>query len=301
MHKSLLTIFLLTFLSVHSRAEQTSLKVTWFGSTCVALSDGKTAVLFDPFFTRPSLWKVVSFQSIKSDPQTVKNWLKKIDQSNLSALITSHSHYDHVLDLPEVAKTSGARVYGSESTKNIALGGGVLESRITTLSNGQNFKIGDFGFRVLGGEHPPHFLGITLASGQVMKPLKPGASAYAFKKDQDFTFLITHPAGNILFHPSGNTVLTKKEIGGFKAELVILGVANRKSSRKLLEKTVNAVQAKTIIPVHFDNIFTPLNQNPGDLFGVKMPEFYRSAARVSSGSKVKTLKIGETFELTNQL
>jgi L-ascorbate metabolism protein UlaG (beta-lactamase superfamily) len=297
--KKVVLICLLTFFSLNLQADQDSLKVTWFGSTCVAISDGENTILFDPFFTRPSFWKVISFQDLESDPKTVKKWLSKIDAEKISAIITSHSHYDHVLDLVEVQKITKAAVYGSESTKNIALGGGVPSSKIKTLKKNMTLKVGDFEIKVEKGDHPPHFLGMTLASGKITEPLKNKASAYAYKKDDDFSFYIKHPNGNILFHPSGNTRLTAEDTNSFKAELVILGVANRKSSEELLKSLVLPVGAATVIPVHFDNIFTPLSMDPKDLMGVNMPEFYKTVSKVAPVLDVQTLKIGETFGLKN--
>jgi len=293
--KKVTLICLLTFYSYSLQADQTTLKVTWFGSACVAISDGTNSILFDPFFTRPSLWEVVSFQGLRSNPKTVKKWLSKIDIKQISALVVSHSHYDHVLDLVEVSKMTGAKVYGSGSTRNIALGGGVLESQIRVLKKNKSFKIGAFEIEVRSGEHPPHFWGLTLASGKIKKPLKPGASAYAFKKDKDFTFLIKHPSGNVLYHPGGNSVLTTKDLNGFKADLVILGVANRSSTKKLMERAVAPVEAKTIVPVHFDNIFKPLSNPFKNLPGVDMKEFYKSVETFDPSLKVKTLKLGETY------
>ena len=278
---------------------ESSLKITWFGSSCIVLSDGKDSILFDPFFTRASMWEVVSFQKLKSHPGTVKNWLSKVDVESISAIVTSHTHYDHVLDLVEAEKLTKAKIFGSVSTKNIALGGGVLKNNISIIDKGAAFKVGDFTIDVKAGEHPPHFLGLTLAAGKITTPLKPGASAYSYKKDQDFSFFISHPKGNVFFHPSGNSTLVKKDMGNFKANLVILGVANRKSSADLLEKVVAPVDASIIIPVHFDNIFTPLEKGPEHLFGVDMNEFYQTTHAKMKSVEIKTLNVGETFNYIN--
>ncbi len=294
MKKIILTYFLI-FFTCKLHASPSSLKVTWFGSTCLTISDGKTSMLFDPFFTRPSFWKIISFQGLKSDSTAVKKWLSKTDVQNISAVITSHSHYDHVLDLIEAYKFTRAKIYGSESTKNIALGGGVKPSMIEILKLGQKIKLGDFEIQVYKGEHPPHFLGLTLASGKITKPLKLISSAYAYKKDKDYSFYIKHPAGNILFHPSGNSALSAKEIKKIKAKTIILGLANRKSTHTLIEKIIKPIGAVTILPVHYDNIFRSIDKPIKNFFGVNMPEFYKSVKEALSGVTIETLKFGETF------
>jgi len=289
-------IFFSILISFCAHAEPTGLKITWFGSACVAVSDGETSILFDPFFTRPSLWDVVSFKGLHSNPKIVSRWLSKLEPAKLSAVVASHSHYDHTLDLAETVRISGAKVYGSYSTKNILLGSRV-KGEFESIKVGSGFTVGDFKIKVLGGEHPPHFMNLTLASGVIESPLKMGSSAYAYKKDKDFSFLIEHPKGNVVFHPSGNSILKKSDAGGFEADLVVLGIANRSSSDDLLKKAVLPFKAQTVIPVHFDNIFTPLAQNPGDLFGVDRAGFEFSFKQVLPKGKLVFLKHGETHSL----
>jgi len=58
-------------------------------------------------------------------------------------------------------------------------------------------------------------------------------------------------------------------------------------------------KSKTVIPVHFDNIFTPLSQKPENMRGINMSEFYRTAKEDYAGVRIKTMKIGESFKLNN--
>ena len=42
-------------------------------------------------------------------------------------MFIAHSHHDHALDVAYIAKRTGARVYGSDSTLNLARGEGYLK------------------------------------------------------------------------------------------------------------------------------------------------------------------------------
>jgi len=278
-------------------ANESSLHVTWFGATCLHVSDGETSILFDPFFTRPSLWSVVSFKALRSNREEIESWLSKAPAPKITTLILSHSHYDHILDMPYLAKSRGAKVYGSLSAKNIALGQGVAERQITDLSKVKSFKTGQFKVRVYRGSHPPHFLGLTLAAGRVKSPLPEGASAYAYKKGMDFAFYIEHPKGNIVFHPSGETALAPSTLKQFDAKLLVVGIANRKSSLDLLKNLAEPLKPNFLVPVHFDNIFKPLEPNIENLMGVDLQGFKDATQKILPEVQYRQLSVGETLKL----
>jgi L-ascorbate metabolism protein UlaG (beta-lactamase superfamily) len=290
-----LFFFILTFFSVSKSYAE--LKITWFGTTCVNISDGKTALFFDPFITRPSLWDFVFFKGMDSDQKTLTKWLSKTDSENIKGIFVSHTHYDHVLDLPEMLRRTKAKAYGSLSVQNLVKGAGFKKERGVKIKDGDLYSIGDFEVEVLKGSHPPHFMGYMFMSGQIKNPLKLPASGYSFKKDEDFAFYIKHPRGNILFHPSGNTALSSLKVSSLKADLVLLGIAKRDSTESVLNKVVKPSGAQILIPMHYDNFFKSLNKPMGHLIGVNLKEFESTSAKELSGVQLRKLNFGETFNL----
>lgn len=292
--KKLLLIFTILFFASTSFAD---LKVTWFGTTCVLVSDGETSLFFDPFITRPSIWDFITFKGFDSDKENLTKWLPKVESDKIKAVFVSHTHYDHVLDLPEILKRTKARAYGSFSVQNLVEGAGLKKSRAIRTNEGGLHSVGKFTVKVLKGSHPPHFMGYMFMSGRIEKPLKLPASGYSFKKDEEFAFYIQHPEGNILFHPSGNTSLTPIKASALKADLVLLGIAKRDSTEGLLNKVVAPTEAKTVIPLHYDNFFKPLDEPLTHLYGVNLKEFNKTLFEKSPLVKVVRLGFGKSFVL----
>lgn len=88
-----------------------SLKVTFLGLSTVLLDDGETALMTDGFFSRPG--KLQTFLGrVEPDLQAITQGLQRAGipggVGKLAAVIPVHSHYDHVMDAPEVARRTGA-------------------------------------------------------------------------------------------------------------------------------------------------------------------------------------------------
>ena len=168
-----LSVFLIVNAEV--QAQEPSLKITWLGTTTILVSDGTTTLLFDPFISRPSLLKVFTFRKLSSDKKLVHFWLKKVDENNITkGIFVSHTHYDHALDLVEVARKTKATVYGSNSARKILLGGELDQIKFKkTSSNGGSIPLGEFKVTVLPGVHAPHLrrLKHTFIGGKISQSI----------------------------------------------------------------------------------------------------------------------------------
>jgi len=285
-------VALLFFFSIP--VQSSSLKITWFGTTCTTISDGKTTLLFDPFFTRPSLWKVASFWPLKSDAKTVAKWLKSSENNPVKAIFISHTHYDHALDLVAAARQTGGQVYGSRSAQNISLGGSIPVAQTTVITAASSYEIGDFIVTPLKGTHPNHFLGLTLASGPIKDPLAPKSSAMSYRMGTPYAFLIKHPAGTILFHPSGVTQGKFHE----RADIVIQGIAGRESSKALIDQVLKPSSTKVVIPTHYDKLSGALADGIQTLSWADLDEFRKSLRTLMPNVLLKNPRYGQPLEFS---
>ena len=96
------------------------LTVRFFGVSTLLLDDGHDQILIDGFFSRPSLWQVLS-RPIQSDRLLLEQLVQRHELSRTQAILVTHSHYDHVLDVPALLEIlPKTAVVGSPSTLNIA-------------------------------------------------------------------------------------------------------------------------------------------------------------------------------------
>ena len=64
-------------------------------------------------------------------------------------VFVTHTHYDHILDVPRIALKTRATVIGTESTENVMRAYGVPEEQLITVRGGEDFQFQGFSLRVI--------------------------------------------------------------------------------------------------------------------------------------------------------
>ncbi len=235
-------------------------RMTFFGTTTWLLDDGETQLLLDAHLTRPRLAAML-FAGLKTDAAFVDEVLRRRPMNRLAAIFVSHTHYDHVLDAAYLASTTGAVLCGSRSAVNVGLGGGIAPDRLRQFSAGETLRFGAFAVTILPSIHskPNRFnddLGV-----EITRPLAQPARKRDYTEGGSFDFLIRHGADTLLVRPSCNYI--PGALQGVRADTMLLGIgAMGKEDAAFMDafwdETVKTVDAKRLIPIHWDNFFRPL-------------------------------------------
>lgn len=269
--------------SADGRAAGPHVSVTFFGVATLLVSDGETSIMTDGFFTRPPITSVLAGR-IAPDPAVIARSLEDAGIHELAAVIAVHSHYDHAMDSPEVARRTGAVLVGSESTANIARGVGFTEERIRVIEPGAPMTFGGFTVTAIRSQHLPH----GMAMGEITRPLVPPARALDYLEGGSFSLLVSHATGSLLVQGSAGWL--DGALAGRHADVVLLGVGGLGTRDEAYMESywnavVGAAQPRCVIPIHWDD-FTlslgrPLEPVPRlfDDFDVSM----RFLARQTSG------------------
>ena len=244
------------------------MKFTFLGTTTLLFDDGTDQILFDAHFTRPSIEKYVVGAYVETNTGLCDRLIERHHIDRLRAIFISHTHHDHVMDAPYMARKCGAAIYGSISAKNVALGGGVPEDKTVVFQHGSEYSIGGYKIRILKSLHSkPNKLNDDLGQ-PIEKPLVQPASLRDYKEGGSYDFFIQHKGQNILIRPSFNYI--KGQLDGIKADVLFLGVAGLAKADEAMEnnffaETVEKTKARLVIPVHWDNFFAPLDQPSLDM------------------------------------
>ena len=238
------------------------MKITFFGTTTLLFDDGKDQILFDCHFTRPSLLKYIG-GSEATDEKLVDEMIEKHHIDRLEAIFVSHTHHDHVMDAPYMAKRTGAKVYGTSSAANVCKGGNVPEDQIGVFKAGDTFQVGDYEITILKSLHSkPTVLNNDL--GQTIDaPLVQPEKLRNYKEGGSYDFYVRHKEKTYLIRPSFNYI--EGQLDGYKADVLFLGVAglakaDEKTEETFFKETVEKVSPKLIVPLHWDNFFSRLDR-----------------------------------------
>src|SRR6266478_7358888 len=145
------------------KSEQVSLE--YLGAAGWRISDGTTVILIDPYLSRilgPPPPLAPPYAPMPGDSRQVFGWndVATPDAAAIDAhiqradfVLVTHTHYDHVLDVPHIALKTHATVIGTESTENVARAYNVPEEQLITVRGGEDYDFGAFSVRVIPSIH----------------------------------------------------------------------------------------------------------------------------------------------------
>jgi hypothetical protein len=138
----------------------TDITVTWYGVTTMLIEQEDTKILVDPFFSRPEYGVEESTQ----EGQELFLWLMEQEEhTHIDAILVSHSHFDHVIDVGFVAQKMNAQIYGSTTTCFIAQAQGIPAEDCTVIQQGMEWDINEWKLESIRTPHwwstPPFGVG----------------------------------------------------------------------------------------------------------------------------------------------
>ena len=247
-----------------ARSASSGLTVRFFGVSTLLLDDGQDQILIDGFFSRPGLWQVFS-SKISGDVTQLKQLKEEYDLERTGAILITHSHYDHALDLPHLSRLlPQATIIGSNSSLNIARANPEVKAAQFSLAQaGQTLPFGQFKVTPIPSAHtPPTPVNDDLGE-EITTPLKLPAKFSEFKEGGSFDYLIEHAGQKILVKAS--TGFIPNQLKGLEVDTLFLGIAqlSRQSQHyqeQYLAETLQTLKPQVVVPIHWDNFFQPLEQ-----------------------------------------
>lgn len=271
-----------------------SITAVWLGTAGLYLSDGKNDLLIDPFVSRYGKFHVLMGRDVPSKPEVVDEWIRKLGVRPGTPVIITHSHYDHALDAPTFARKLDSEIVGSQSTAFIGIGAGLPREKMRVVEMGSSFQAGDFRVTFRESCHGKYLGMIESFKGQIGAPLKAPARASAYRTGKVFSVLVEHPGGTFLHHPSP-CVNPDTIAPGMRAGTVFLGLAGRPSFTETTSSMIDPLGAKRVVPIHWDDFFEPLVEEPPALIGVSPDSFSRDLREQRPDLQEVKLKVGERW------
>jgi L-ascorbate metabolism protein UlaG (beta-lactamase superfamily) len=216
----------------------------WLGVAGIELRTDEQILVIDPFVTRPP-FRRMWVGRVRSNDALVAATVPRCD-----VVLVTHAHWDHVMDVPEVLRQTGATAFGSPNTCQLLALLGVPQERIHEIKVGDQFTLRTFQIKVFPAEHGL-VLGRPFASGSLARDLRPPLRMRDYRMDSCFSFLIE--VGGLSF----------LDWSSERAELAVpadvLAVSPHQE-RVYYEALLRVVQPRVVIPMHWDDLMRPLSQ-----------------------------------------
>ncbi len=232
------------------------MKLRWLLTAGFEIITDNYKILIDPYISRP--------------PNAVPQLNMKLDDiRDADAILLSHGHFDHSIDIPELVKHSETKVYCSEPVKEMFIKKfGVNGENLVKVDAGQTFNFDpDFKVTIIKSKHIRFNLGLIFKTLFSRKPFKVKKltglrirDIMKYKKGKVFGYLFEFSNGKKLFD-LGSGGYYKKELEKLPKDIDIFlaPVAGREDCDKVLAKMANIFKPKMIIPHHYDDFFPPVS------------------------------------------
>jgi L-ascorbate metabolism protein UlaG (beta-lactamase superfamily) len=187
---------------------------------------------------------------VQPDTSRINDALRRL-APNADAILVTHGHFDHLLDVPAVMAKTRARLIASASSVSLAKRVGAVSS--DAVKPGDVRRIGPWKIRVLSAAHDRLFGKVPF--DRPHSQAGPPQRAADWICGEPLAFLI-EVNGQRIYIDSGGTPAQFPP--NERVDLAILGVA-LPDSRERLHAALERLHPRYILPSHQDNFFRPLS------------------------------------------
>lgn len=250
------------------------LRLKYLGAAGWELQSDGLVVLIDPYISRikydgegPADDSRKSFaltDAAESDTQLIDKIITKAD-----FILIHHTHVDHALDVPYIARKTGAKVIGTETTKNLLRAAGVPERQLYAVQGGEDYQFDRFSVRVIPSLHS------ALGEKRYFSSRRHGAD---FKGPLRLEHFIEGGSLMFLCRMGGTEVLTmgsmnfiENELRGLKPDILLAGAGSSRTeiykyTQRLLEATG---RPRIVLPTHWDDFYVPYENKAAQVLARK--------------------------------
>ena len=271
-----------------SRARQApalphDLSLQWLGTSGFALRCQGYTLLIDPYVTRVPLARALARTPVAPDLRRIDRHVPRAD-----AILIGHTHFDHAMDAPPIARRDGCKVYGSRSLVRLMACAG-LGPQAVEVGFHQPYELGPFVVRFVPSRHSKLALGLAVPSaGDISCEHVDGLACSAYRCGQVYGLAIEID-GFRLYH-QGSAELIDDAVRERDIDLFLAGIAGRGFSHDYVGRAIRTLRPRCLLPHHYDDFFRDLDQPTAMSLNVNLCGFVEEVAAVSRELPVITTR-----------
>ena len=274
-------------------AQADVLELTYYGAAGWRITDGNVVVLVDPWLSRLKYGGGGHPDDNRPDfARTDPAWADTalIDQhiEQADVILVHHGHFDHLGDVPYIARKTGARVVGTETTMMILRAYGIPEEQLYAVRGGEDYQFDGFSVRVVPGLHSAlnekHYFDSRRydRTTELEAPLR----IEQFIEGGSLSFLARFAGHTVLTMGSMNFI--EREFEGLDPDVLLAGINGSRLGlydydRRLLEATG---RPRYVIPTHWDNFRYPYGFSQEANYERNIAPFIETVRRLAPRSTV---------------
>ncbi|MGH2865400.1 MAG: MBL fold metallo-hydrolase [Solirubrobacteraceae bacterium] len=263
------------------------LDLEWLGTAGYRLTYEGHTLLIDPYLTRIPLRAVLSRAPALPDPLAHEQFLGP-DLGTVAGILIGHTHFDHAIDVPALARSLRTNAYGSDSLMRLMRAHG-LQERAVEVQPRRSYEIGPFVVRFVPSLHSKLLLGYKVPyDGALSCEHLDRLSPSAYRCGIVYAIHIT-VAGATFYH-QGSANLIDDQVPNDGVDVFLAGIAGRSFTENYWQRILKRLQPAVVLANHFDDFFRPLSSPLGFTTNVNLTALPAEIQAVSRDITVAALE-----------
>jgi L-ascorbate metabolism protein UlaG (beta-lactamase superfamily) len=226
------------------------LELEWLGVAGYRLTYEGVTVFVDPYVSRVPLRAVLLRRPALPDVAVIERYVRA---EQVAGVLVGHTHWDHAVDAPAIARRFRAPAYGSESLARLMRLHGL---RSVIIEPRKRYELGPFVVSFTPSRHSKLLFGRRVPfdgplTCEDAHALSPGAyrcgAVYGIRIEV---------AGISLYHQGSADLDDAQAIE--PADVFIAGVTGRQVTPRYWERILPRLDPRVLLPTHYDDFFAPL-------------------------------------------
>jgi L-ascorbate metabolism protein UlaG (beta-lactamase superfamily) len=272
-------------LETHAADLPAGLEIEWLGVSGYRLGFEGQALYVDPYVTRVPLGHLLRRKAALPDQGEIERYLRADDE--VAGVLVGHTHWDHAVDAPAVARRFGCKAYGSRSLGALMRLHG-LGDQVVEVDPYRTYELGPFEVTFVPSAHSKLVLGLAVPfAGEVTCEHLDGLAPSAYRCGQVWGIHIA-VAGITLYH-QGSADLIDDAVRHRGVDVFLAGIAGRNFTERYWERILPKLDPAMVVPTHYDNFFVPLGDEMELIGGARIADLEGEVGSVSRDTRVRAL------------
>lgn len=261
------------------------LELEWLGVSGYRMTFEGVSIFIDPYVSRAPLRSLLLKRIALHDPGMIERYINA--PGEVAGVLVGHTHFDHAIDAPAIARRFGTKAYGSASLgKLMELHG--LEDSTVVVQPRRTYELGPFAVRFIPSAHSKLILGRKVPmDGELTCDHLHGLTPGAYRCGQVWGIRV-EVAGTSFYH-QGSADLLDDELPSEPVDYFLAGVAGRSFTQNYWKRILPKLDPAVIVPTHYDNFFKPLGRPLEPVARVKLDQLPAEIGAVSSSARIAAL------------
>jgi L-ascorbate metabolism protein UlaG (beta-lactamase superfamily) len=261
------------------------LEVEWLGVSGYRMTcEGKT-IFIDPYVSRVPFGDLLRRRPTLPDPAALERFVHA--PGEVAGVLVGHTHFDHAVDAPAIARRHGCRAYGSDSLVRLMDLHGLAE-RAVEVEPYRTYELGPFEVSFTPSLHSKLLLGLAVPyDGDLTCEHLDGLTPGAYRCGQVWGISIR--VAGLTFYHQGSANLIDDAIRADGVDVFLAGVAGRSFTDDYWRRIVPRLDPKVVVPTHYDNFFRPLGREMEFVSNVQLSALPEEIGAVSRDARIAAL------------